>query len=53
MATSTWRISAHTMEDLVGDWDRPHSREQACFSPDAFRVDKYWSAVESYVKAAE
>ncbi|MHC2455265.1 hypothetical protein ACVMIX_001906 [Rhizobium leguminosarum] len=28
-------------KNLVGDWDRPHSREQACFSPDAFRVDKY------------
>ncbi|KQV34344.1 MULTISPECIES: aminomethyl-transferring glycine dehydrogenase [unclassified Rhizobium] len=35
----------HTVEDLVGEWDRPYSREQACFPPGAFRVDKYWSSV--------
>jgi len=35
----------HTVEDLVGDWDRPYSREQACFPPGAFRVDKYWASV--------
>lgn len=35
----------HTMEDLVGAWDRPYSREQGCFPPGAFRVDKYWAPV--------
>jgi glycine dehydrogenase len=35
----------HTVEDLVGEWDRPYTREQACFPPGAFRVDKYWSSV--------
>ncbi len=35
----------HTVEDLVGDWDRKYSREQACFPPGAFRVDKYWPPV--------
>jgi len=35
----------HTMEDLVGEWDHPYSREQACFPPGAFRVDKYWAPV--------
>ena len=35
----------HTMEDLVRDWDRPYSREQGCFPPGAFRVDKYWPSV--------
>ena len=35
----------HTVEDLVGDWDRPYSREAACFPPGAFRVDKYWAPV--------
>ncbi len=35
----------HTVEDLVGDWNRPYSREAACFPPGAFRVDKYWSPV--------
>jgi len=39
------RNAPHTVEDLVGDWDRPYSREQACFPPGAFRVDKYWSPV--------
>ncbi|MFQ8431977.1 aminomethyl-transferring glycine dehydrogenase [Amaricoccus sp. W119] len=35
----------HTVEDLVGEWERPYSREQACFPPGAFRVDKYWPPV--------
>ncbi|MCZ4353250.1 aminomethyl-transferring glycine dehydrogenase [Roseovarius aestuarii] len=35
----------HTMEDLVRDWDRPYTREQGCFPPGAFRVDKYWPSV--------
>jgi glycine dehydrogenase len=35
----------HTVEDLVGDWNRPYSREQACFPAGAFRVDKYWPPV--------
>ncbi|MCB1386413.1 MAG: aminomethyl-transferring glycine dehydrogenase [Nitratireductor sp.] len=39
------RRAPHTMEDLVGEWDRPYSREQACFPPGAFRVDKYWPPV--------
>jgi glycine dehydrogenase len=39
------RNAPHTVEDLVGDWDRPYSREQACYPPGAFRVDKYWSPV--------
>ena len=37
--------SPHTVEDLIGDWDRPYSREQACYPPGAFRVDKYWPPV--------
>jgi len=35
----------HTVEDLVGDWDRPYTREQGCFPRGAFRVDKYWPPV--------
>ena len=35
----------HTVEDLVGEWDRPYSRESACYPAGAFRVDKYWSPV--------
>lgn len=39
------RNAPHTVEDLVGDWDRPYSREAGCFPPGAFRVDKYWPPV--------
>ncbi|PIB25709.1 glycine dehydrogenase (aminomethyl-transferring) [Amylibacter kogurei] len=35
----------HTMRDLVSDWDRPYSREQGCFPPGSFKVDKYWAPV--------
>jgi glycine dehydrogenase len=35
----------HTIEDLIGEWDRPYTREQACFPPGAFRVGKYWPPV--------
>ncbi|MBL8883546.1 MAG: aminomethyl-transferring glycine dehydrogenase [Hyphomicrobium sp.] len=35
----------HTVEDLIGAWDRPYSREEACFPTGAFRVDKYWPPV--------
>ncbi|MCV6593878.1 MAG: aminomethyl-transferring glycine dehydrogenase, partial [Silicimonas sp.] len=35
----------HTVEDLVGDWDRPYSREDGCYPAGAFRVDKYWPPV--------
>ena len=33
------------MEDLIGPWERPYSREVACFPTGAFRVDKYWPPV--------
>jgi glycine dehydrogenase len=42
---SPLRYAPHTMEDLVRDWDRSYSREQGCFPPGAFRVDKYWPPV--------
>jgi len=35
----------HTVRDLVGDWARPYTREQACFPPGSFGVDKYWPPV--------
>jgi len=35
----------HTVGDLVAEWDRPYSREQGCFPPGSFRVDKYWPPV--------
>ena len=39
------RNAPHTIEDLVGDWNRPYSRDQACYPPGSFRADKYWSPV--------
>lgn len=35
----------HTVRDLVGEWDRPYTREQACFPPGNLGVDKYWPVV--------
>jgi glycine dehydrogenase len=35
----------HTVRDLVGDWNRPYSREAACFPPGSLGVDKYWPPV--------
>jgi glycine dehydrogenase len=42
---SPLRHAPHTVEDLVGDWDRAYSREVACFPAGAFRIDKYWPPV--------
>ncbi|MFB2593366.1 aminomethyl-transferring glycine dehydrogenase [Paracoccus sp. p4-l81] len=42
---SPLRHAPHTVEDLVADWNRAYSREQGCFPPGAFRVDKYWPPV--------
>ena len=42
---SPLRHAPHTAMDLVGDWDRPYSREQAVFPVGARRVDKYWPPV--------
>ena len=42
---SPLRHAPHTVEDLVAEWDRVYSREQGCFPPGAFRVDKYWPPV--------
>jgi glycine dehydrogenase len=44
-ANNPLKNAPHTVEDLVGDWDRPYGREQGCFPPGAFRVDKYWPPV--------
>ncbi|MFG6530826.1 MULTISPECIES: aminomethyl-transferring glycine dehydrogenase [unclassified Sulfitobacter] len=45
-ANNPLKNAPHTVEDLVVEWgDRPYSREQGCFPPGAFRVDKYWPPV--------
>ncbi|OUD09182.1 glycine dehydrogenase (aminomethyl-transferring) [Marivivens niveibacter] len=52
IASGTWpadnnplKHAPHTVEDLIGDWDRPYSREEACYPAGSFRVDKYWAPV--------
>ncbi|MCY0093594.1 aminomethyl-transferring glycine dehydrogenase [Hoeflea ulvae] len=35
----------HTIEDLVGPWDRPYDREAACFPAGAMRNAKYFAPV--------
>ncbi len=42
---SPLRHAPHTVEDLVADWTRKYPREQGCFPPASFRVDKYWPPV--------
>ena len=42
---SPLRHAPHTVADLVAEWGRKYSREEGCFPPGAFRVDKYWPPV--------
>jgi len=44
-ANNPLKNAPHTVEDLVGEWDRPYSREEGCYPAGAFRVDKYWPPV--------
>ena len=37
--------SPHTVADLIGEWDRPYTRQQACYPAGAFKEDKYWPPV--------
>ena len=41
---SPLRRAPHTSAALVGDWDRPYSRERAAF-PSGITPDKYWPPV--------
>jgi glycine dehydrogenase len=42
---SPLRHAPHTQMDLIGDWDRPYSREQAVFPTAATRAAKFWPSV--------
>ena len=35
----------HTVQDLIGAWDRPYTREAACFPTGTLRKDKYWPPI--------
>ena len=42
---SPLRGAPHTASSVIGDWDRPYSREQAAFPLPSLRHDKYWAPV--------
>ena len=42
---SPLRGAPHTSRAIVGDWNRPYSREEACFPAGSLRGAKYWSPV--------
>ncbi|MCP5150913.1 MAG: aminomethyl-transferring glycine dehydrogenase [Ectothiorhodospiraceae bacterium] len=44
-ADSVLRHAPHTHHLLLGDWDRPYSREQAFFPMPGQHLDKYWPPV--------
>jgi glycine dehydrogenase len=35
----------HTLADIIADWDRPYSREEAGFPVSSLRDNKYWPTV--------
>ena len=42
---SPLRHAPHTTEELIGDWERPYSRELGAFPLPALRVSKYFPPV--------
>jgi len=52
VAAGTWPVedsplrgAPHTAACLLGEWDRPYSRELAAFPVDTLRAQKYWPPV--------
>jgi len=39
------RQAPHTASSVLGEWDRPYTREQAAFPPGVVRSTKYWPPV--------
>ncbi len=35
----------HTLDDVVGEWNRPYSRSEAVFTSSAVRANKFWPSV--------
>lgn len=44
-ANNPLKNAPHTVQDLIGAWERPYSREAACFPSGSLRMDKYWPPV--------
>jgi glycine dehydrogenase len=45
LADSPLRHAPHTAASLLGEWDRPYSRELAAYPVAALREEKYWPPV--------
>jgi glycine dehydrogenase len=45
LAASPLRHAPHTAASLLGEWDRPYSRELAAYPVAALREEKYWPPV--------
>jgi glycine dehydrogenase len=43
--SSPLRMAPHTAEDLIGEWDRPYSRELGAYPTTALRAAKYFPPV--------
>ncbi|MFE1599681.1 aminomethyl-transferring glycine dehydrogenase [Methylobacterium sp. ID0610] len=44
-ADNPLKQAPHTVQDLIGAWERPYSREAACFPTGSRGMDKYWPPV--------
>ncbi|TXN72819.1 aminomethyl-transferring glycine dehydrogenase [Methylobacterium sp. WL6] len=44
-ADNPLKHAPHTVQDLISAWERPYSREVACFPSGARGIDKYWPPV--------
>ncbi|SFG99479.1 aminomethyl-transferring glycine dehydrogenase [Methylobacterium gossipiicola] len=44
-ADNPLKHAPHTVQDLLGAWDRPYSREAACFPAGSLGMDKYWPPI--------
>ncbi|GJE56600.1 MULTISPECIES: aminomethyl-transferring glycine dehydrogenase [Methylobacterium] len=44
-ANNPLKHAPHTVQDLIGAWERPYSREAGCFPGGSLRMDKYWPPV--------
>ncbi|MFD1701916.1 aminomethyl-transferring glycine dehydrogenase [Methylopila henanensis] len=44
-ANNPLKNAPHTVQDLIGPWERPYGREAACFPAGSRGMDKYWPPV--------
>jgi glycine dehydrogenase len=52
LESSPLRLAPHTAEDLLGEWDRPYSRELAAYPVRSLRIGKYFPPVSRVDAAA-